>query len=534
MADRVAPFGLSGLVTGQTGAPAGPDVPKIKRNIQRMIDQNAPESDIDAYVASEGVTPELLRGEVAAPDGNAERHGMAPEAADMFTMGLQPKINALGGAAIDKAVSLVTGDQTPFMENYDRRLAEQRADQEAYEEQNPGKSRVAQAGGLAGGVAALPEVAAVKGTGLLSRLTNASATGALYGGVGGAAQDANSLEDRAKNTAMGAGAGMILAPLAIPAAKVLGKVASAVSPGKAAEVIPTVRQIHGAKTQAYQAAKESGLVLKPETFNKTADKIVSDFIDDAVDADLQPKAAILMKRLEEAKNVPLTLTDLDNLRKKAVRIAQHGEKDEAHFAGKMIESIDEFLDNLKPSEVSSGDPVKAASQIDEARELARRARKSEMIETAFTRAENAVGANYTQAGMQTAIQQQFRRIADDPKKMRLYSADEQKMITAVVRGAKGQVLLNILRKFNPSNAFAIVGATMNPALGVPALIAGQAAKSGSARMTTAAAKAADETIRKGSPLSPPPRNRLGDMLQNPLAQLAARGAGEYGPKLRGR
>jgi hypothetical protein len=37
------------------------DVPKIKRNIQRMIDQNAPESDIDAYVASEGVTAEQLR-----------------------------------------------------------------------------------------------------------------------------------------------------------------------------------------------------------------------------------------------------------------------------------------------------------------------------------------------------------------------------------------------------------------------------------------------------------------------------------------
>lgn len=37
------------------------DIAKVKRNIQRMIDQDAPESDIDAYVASEGVTPEELR-----------------------------------------------------------------------------------------------------------------------------------------------------------------------------------------------------------------------------------------------------------------------------------------------------------------------------------------------------------------------------------------------------------------------------------------------------------------------------------------
>lgn len=40
---------------------ASPDIPKIKRNIQRMIDQNAPESDIDAYVSSEEVTAEQLR-----------------------------------------------------------------------------------------------------------------------------------------------------------------------------------------------------------------------------------------------------------------------------------------------------------------------------------------------------------------------------------------------------------------------------------------------------------------------------------------
>lgn len=43
---------------------AAPDFAKIKRNVQRMIDQNAPEADIDAYVASEGVTAEQLR---AAP-----------------------------------------------------------------------------------------------------------------------------------------------------------------------------------------------------------------------------------------------------------------------------------------------------------------------------------------------------------------------------------------------------------------------------------------------------------------------------------
>ena len=42
-------------------APASPDLARVKRNIQRMIDQNAPETEIDAYVASEGTSPQELR-----------------------------------------------------------------------------------------------------------------------------------------------------------------------------------------------------------------------------------------------------------------------------------------------------------------------------------------------------------------------------------------------------------------------------------------------------------------------------------------
>ena len=38
-----------------------PDIARVKRNIQRMKDQNAPEKDIDAYLASEGTTLEELR-----------------------------------------------------------------------------------------------------------------------------------------------------------------------------------------------------------------------------------------------------------------------------------------------------------------------------------------------------------------------------------------------------------------------------------------------------------------------------------------
>lgn len=57
-----------------------PDIAKVKRNIARMIDQGAPESDIDAYVASESVTLDMLQGGAApsAPAPNAPSQPKAP------------------------------------------------------------------------------------------------------------------------------------------------------------------------------------------------------------------------------------------------------------------------------------------------------------------------------------------------------------------------------------------------------------------------------------------------------------------------
>lgn len=57
------------------------DPERIKRNIKRMVDQNAPEEDIDAYLSSEGMTPEKLRGSAAAPTESADnpRENWSPE-----------------------------------------------------------------------------------------------------------------------------------------------------------------------------------------------------------------------------------------------------------------------------------------------------------------------------------------------------------------------------------------------------------------------------------------------------------------------
>jgi hypothetical protein len=437
----------------------------------------------------------------------------------------------IGGAMDEVSAGLNTG--FGLVGDYDKELTYQRERDADYDARHPKESTAEQiGGGIAGAIAGVRQLGPVA---MPSSAIGKAGVGAAIGGGGGYAEGFTRGEGGAANRnesgKWSAAIGSVIGGAAPAIGNAIGRQVAKVT-GKS-EVIPTVEQIHGAKSSAYQAAKDSGLVLKPTAFNETADNIVAKFVEDAVDADLQPKANILMKRLQEAKDKPLTLSDLDNLRKKAVRITQGPDKDEAYFAGQMIEQLDDFIDNLAPEAVTTGNAREAGQLITNARDLAKRARKAEVIELAVEKANNAVGPNYNTAGWQTAVQQQFRRIADNPKLMRLYNPDEVRMIKAVVNGARGQVLLNIVRKFNPSSALALVGATANPALGVPALVAGQIAKAGSARMTKGAVQQVDELVRRGGP-APKQITSQSDAVTNVLLPQAGLTAEEIRSRLRGR
>lgn len=74
------------------------DLDRVKRNISRMISMNAPETDIDQYISSEGVTLEQVR---AHKLGGGSQPA-APEPA-------KPTYNSMGEAAVGAAKALGSG-----------------------------------------------------------------------------------------------------------------------------------------------------------------------------------------------------------------------------------------------------------------------------------------------------------------------------------------------------------------------------------------------------------------------------------------
>lgn len=180
-------------------------------------------------VGSAGMSPDIgasipdlpVATSMTAPKGDARQWSTSREAMDTLTMGGQSKLNAAGAGLLNAAFDWAEGKGFNYSDQYNRILQEQRDNQAAYNSENPGLTKVGQAGGIVLGVARGP----TWGKGLLG----AAGTGAGYGFVGGALEDASSIEDRVVNAAKGAFGGAVIGSGGYGAGKIIGKGAEKVS-----------------------------------------------------------------------------------------------------------------------------------------------------------------------------------------------------------------------------------------------------------------------------------------------------------------
>ena len=190
-------------------APAAPprDLPRIKRNVSKMIDGGAPSDEVSAYMASEGFnSPAEWK---AATNPAPVSDGMAKSFGQGVTLGFGDE----GAAAVRSAMpqfsnwmmkpsafeqSLGRTGQTvseapTFQGRYDEELAKERQALKDFEAQNPNLAMGSEiAGNVVGGVAmsALPGVGALfrGGSGLVGNTVKGAIGGAALGGAQGFGQ----------------------------------------------------------------------------------------------------------------------------------------------------------------------------------------------------------------------------------------------------------------------------------------------------------------------------------------------------------
>jgi hypothetical protein len=262
--------------------------------------------------------------------------------------------------------------------------------------------------------------------------------------------------------------------------------------------------------EAYDAAENAGLQIKGESFFNFAnslskDKVISSLkinpqlhpklsglYDEIVGLVTGPKSQPSMSAMTGAKRpwspAPMSLQQFDNVRRNALGVAMRSpDADERRIAGRIVDRLDNYFDNLKGTDVAAGDPRGAAIAVKSARDLWRRYRKSEEIEIIIEKAKDDAG-RFTLSGKENAIRTGFRqlskKIAGDKRVANRFSDEEKKIIRQLSRGWNARGVLSFFGKMSP-NSISLAGGVTAYGLGGDPTYLGAASMLGMATRGTA-------------------------------------------------
>lgn len=272
------------------------------------------------------------------------------------------------------------------------------------------------------------------------------------------------------------------------------------------ESAPDIKQLKDTARAVYKEIDDAGVTVAPKAYQglvSNMDKVVKKA---GFDADLTPKSAAVMKRLESELGKSLTLSEVDTLRKVAGNAAKSIEPADAAIGSIMIDVMDQFLDSTSPNAFRIGNKAATdvAPKFKVARELWGRARRSEVINEAFEK------ARLQASGFENGIVTQFRSILNNRKKARFFKSGEVEAMRKVVKGSRPGNIAKFIGKFGFSEGHATsmlgssVGAGAGIALTGSALgglivpVIGQVAKKISRKTTIGHAEFADAIVRAGS------------------------------------
>jgi hypothetical protein len=296
------------------------------------------------------------------------------------------------------------------------------------------------------------------------------------------------------------------------AARVAGAVAGgaglgAIEKGAAAKSLPktpTTKELFTAGRQSYNTAQASPLIVSGQAVQRTVQAIKSDLAGMAFHPGLQPKTAAVLGELEKVASQNHTLAGVETLRKLAGHAAGAVEKSDRMMGRVIKDHIDDLVNNLTPGDLVGAPDPAAISALKDARLNWARASKGEIIDGLIEKAKlNA--PNFSASGYENSLRIQFRKLANNDRAMRRFSADEQQAIKRVAKGGIVENSLRQLGKFAPTGIVSTgigagIGASIGGPVGAVAVpAAGAAARQGAKALTSRNAKRASELVRRGGP-----------------------------------
>lgn len=272
---------------------------------------------------------------------------------------------------------------------------------------------------------------------------------------------------------------------------------SKLKPGKA----PSVEQLRQASQNAYNAADRAGVVIAEKSFRGMVSDIEQGLKKQGLNGTLHPRVTAALKEMTESSG-NVSFQDAEILRKIMKNAASSSDKSERRLAQIAISKLDDFIGGMKPSDVVSGNPRIASSMIYRARDAWSKASKGEEIQNMLDKAKTNA-PNFSASGLENALRTQFRQLANNPARMRMFSKAEQAAIKKVAEGGPIENGLRMVGKFAPTGVVSsglsagtgfVLGGPLG-AVGLPAI--GGAARLGATSRTLGSARAVSEMVRGG-------------------------------------
>ena len=268
---------------------------------------------------------------------------------------------------------------------------------------------------------------------------------------------------------------------------------------------PEIDQLKDVARNVYKEIDDAGVTLQPKAFSGLVNRVNKAVREKGFDVDITPKTAKVLQRFQNELGNAQSLTDIDNLRKLAQNAAKSLEPADAALGSVIVDNIDSFLDIVGPTAFKTG-KAKAANIVPKykvARDLWGRARRSELINDAFSK------ARLQASGFENGIVVQFRSILNNKKKSRFFKPQEIKAMEKVVLGTTPSNIAKVIGRlgFSEGHATNILGSGLGIAGGaavggpvgaVAVPVIGQVSRKLAQKLTRNNAELADIIVRAGN------------------------------------
>jgi hypothetical protein len=364
--------------------------------------------------------------------------------------------------------------------DYQKNLAANRAYSDQARETAGTAGTIAEIGGsmLPAGALLKAGATATRLPGIVGKYLGMGIDGAALGGAMAAGNDQD------------IGKGMIFGGVGGVAGQAAGPVASKLSGllNKKPK-LPTVDDLAAQSKASYQQAEKAGVTIKPDAMERLRKDVYDEYADFGYHPELQPGAKVAygeLNRLSKGGNVDLK--GLEGLRKIAGGGFNPVNPSNNALLGKTTSKVDDFLENLGPNDVISGDPALASSSLKEARRLWGQKAKLSRVEKLLDDAGLQAGATGSGGNIENASRQKLKTLLSNPKLTRGMTADEIEATKKAVLGSNSQNALRLLGKLSPQGnglmmAIQAAGGVASGGMTIPLAVAGYGAKKASESMT---------------------------------------------------